>query len=219
MHTLNAQRMPASMMKKVVVTALVAATVVATAGTARAESFFVTGAGALSAPTHLDFTIIVPKILFLQVGTGPVAPALTANGAINLLTFTVPAANVGDSTVISSTGGDLSSGAAVTARVVANSGTVTVTTTTPNMLKDAGTDTISYSQIGLVVATLTSGTAFTPAALSDGAVTTTTIAPTSNVVNQDAKWTFTYKNQNVVAAGTYGTSANQGRVLYTASIL
>ncbi len=144
------------------------------------------------------------------------APALTTNGSINLLTFTVPAANVGDSTVISSTGGDLASGASVSARVVANSGTVTVTTTTPNKLLDAAADTISYSQIGLAVAILTSGTAFTPAALSDGAVTTTTIAPSSNVVNQDAKWTFTYKNQNVVGAGTYGTSANQGRVLYTA---
>jgi hypothetical protein len=219
MYTVNVQRMPASMTKKVIATALVAAAVVATAGTARAESVFATGTGALSAPARLDFTIIVPKILFLQVGAGPVAPALTANGTINLLTFTVPAANVGDSSVIGSTGGDLASGASVSAKVVANSGTVTVTTTTPNGLKDAGTDVISYSQIGLAVATLSSGTAFTPAALSDGAVTTTTIAPLLNVVNQDAKWTFTYKNQNVVPAGTYGTSANQGRVIYTASIL
>ncbi len=39
MQTLNAQRMPAPMMKKVVVTALVAAAVVATAGNARAESY------------------------------------------------------------------------------------------------------------------------------------------------------------------------------------
>src|SRR5450755_1448241 len=159
MHTLNAQRMPASMMKKVVVTALVAATVVATAGTARAESFFVTGAGALSAPTHLDFQIVVPKILYLRVGTGS---TLATNATIDQLTFTVPAANVGNGTAVASTGGDLLAGAAVTAKVIANSGTVTVTTTTPNMLKDVAGDTISYGQINLVVSSLLTASQFTP---------------------------------------------------------
>jgi hypothetical protein len=216
MQTLNARNLSTPPMRKIAMTALVAAAVVATAGTARAESFFVTGAGALSAPTHLDFQIVVPKILYLRVGTGS---TLATNALIDQLTFTVPAASVGNGTAIGSTGGDISAGAAVTARVIANSGTVTVTTTTPNMLKDPAGDTISYGQINLVVSALLTASQFTPAAMSDGAVTSTTIAPTLNVVNQDATWTFTYKNQNVVAAGTYGTAANQGRVTYTASIL
>ena len=56
--------------------------------------------------------------------------------------------------------------------------------------------------------------------MTDNTVTSNTIAPTLNVVNQDAKWTFTYKNQNVVAAGTYGgVNTNNSRVIYTASIL
>jgi hypothetical protein len=197
--------------------ALLAAVAASTvAGSARAESNFQSGAGALTATTHLDFQIVVPKILYLRVGAGT---NLASNVTVNMLTFTVPAANVGNGTAVASTGGDLSAGAAVTARVIANSGTVTVTTTTPNLIKDAAGDTISYGQINLVVATLTSGTPFTPAAMSDGAVTTTTIAPTLNVVNQDATWTFTYKNQNVVAAGTYGgVNTNNSRVTYTASI-
>ena len=41
----------------------------------------------------------------------------------------------------------------------------------------------------------------------------------SKVTSLDAKWTFTYKNQNVVAAGTYGgVNANNGRRYYTASM-
>ncbi len=187
------------------------------AGSAHAESNFQTGTGALTATTHLDFQIVIPKILYLRVGTGT---NLATNGSINALTFTVPAASVGTGAAIASTGGDLASGAAVTARVIANSGTVTVTTTTPNMIKDVAGDTISYGQIALAVSGLTTGTSFTPAVMSNGAVTTTTIAPTSNVVNQDATWTYTYKNQNVVPAGTYGgVNTNNSRVTYTASIL
>ena len=216
MQTLNARNLSAPPMRKIAMTALVAAALVATAGTARAESFFVTGAGALSAPTHLDFQIVVPKVLYLRVGTGS---TLATNPAIDQITFTVPAANVGDSTVIAGTGGDLTGGV-VTARVIANSGTVTFTTATPNqLLRATGTELISYSQIKLVVGTNTTGTALTPPAMTDNSTTSTTIAPTANVVNQDAKWTFTYLNTTVPAAGTYGGSANQGRVTYTASIL
>ena len=216
MQTLNAQRMSAPTMKKIALTALVAAAVLGPAGSARAESNFQTAAGALSAPTHLDFQIVIPKVLYLRVGTGS---TMATNAAVDQITFTVPAANVGDSSVIAGTGGDLTGGV-VTARVIANSGTVTFTTATPNqLLRATGTELISYSQIKLVVGTNTTGTALTPPAMTDNSTTSTTIAPTANVVNQDAKWTFTYLNTTVPAAGTYGGSANQGRVTYTASIL
>jgi hypothetical protein len=208
--------MPASIMKKVVMTSLLAAAILSVAGSARAESNFRTGAGALTATAHLDFQIIVPKMLYLRVGTGV---DRTTVATVDLISFTVPAANVGDASVIAGTGGDLTGGV-VTARVIANNGTVTVTTTTPNQIKDPAGDLISYGQIALAVATLTSATAFTPAAMTDNTVTSTTIAPTLNIVNRDAKWTFTYLNQNVVSAGTYGgVNTNNSRVLYTASIL
>ena len=218
MQTLTvSQRMPAWTIKKIGMTLLVAAVVVAVSGSAQAESFFVTGAGALTATARLDFLVVIPKILYLRVGTGS---PLATNATVNQLTFTVPAANVGDSTAIASTGGDLSAGAAVTARVIANSGTVTLTTQTPNqLLRATGTELISYSQIALAVTTLTTATALTPPAMTDNATTTTTIAPTANVVNLDGTWTFTYLNPTVPAAGTYGGAANQGRVTYTASIV
>ena len=155
-------------------------------------------------------------MLYLRVGTGV---DRTTVATVDLINFNVPAANVGDASVIAGTGGDLTGGV-VTARVIGNNGTVTLTTATPNQIKNAAGDLISYGQIGLAVATLTTATAFTPPAMTDNTTTSSTIAPTLNVVNRDAKWTFTYLNQNVVSAGTYGgVNTNNSRITYTASIL
>ena len=217
MQTLNAQRLSAPMMMKVVMTALVAASVIGIAGTARAESNFQTGplVGALTATTHLDFQIVIPKMIYLRVGTGV---DRTTVATVDLLNFAVPAANVGDASVIAGTGGDLGGGQ-VTARLISNLGTVTLSTITPNGIKNVAGDTISYSQIALAVAVITPGTPLTPPAMTDNTTTTTTIAPVASVVNRDAKWTFTYLNTNVVPAGTYGgVNTNQSRVTYTAAI-
>lgn len=185
---------------------------------ASAESTFSTGAGALTANARLDFTITIPKVLFLQVGTGT---NMATNAAVNLITFNVPAANVGDATVINATAGsgDLGNGT-VTAKVVGNNGTITFTSTTLGALGNGAGDTISYSQISTAVATLTSGTALAHPALADAATTTVTLTPAvGKVMNRDAKWTYTYLNSNVVAPGTYGgVNTNNGRVTYTASM-
>src|SRR5450755_3525317 len=217
METLNVARLSAPGLKKVVMTALVAASVIGIAGTARAESNFQTGplVGALTATTHLDFQIVVPKMIYLRVGTGV---DRTTVATVDLINFSVGAANVGDSSVIAGTGGDLGAGV-VTARVISNLGTVTLSTITPNGIKNVAGDTISYGQIALAVAINTSGTALTPPAMTDNSTTTSTIAPVASVVNRDAKWTFTYLNTNVVPAGTYGgINTNQSRVTYTAAI-
>jgi hypothetical protein len=201
-------------------TLLTAAVLAGTPMLAQAESTFTTGTGTpITAAARVDFTITVPKILFLQVGTGT---ANATNPTINLITFNVPAANVGDSSVIAATAGsgDLTNGT-VTAKVLGNNGTVTLTSSTVGALNNgvAG-DTISYSQIATAAATLTSATALPAPALADGATTTLTIAPaTGKLVNRDARWTYTYLNNNVAAPGTYGgIGVNNGRVTYTASM-
>ena len=185
---------------------------------ASAESQFSTGAGALTASAKVDFTITVPKVLFLQVGTGT---NMGTNAAVNLITFNVPAANVGDGTVIAATAasGDLGNGT-VTAKVVGNNGTITFTSTTLGALSNGAGDTISYGQISTAVAALTSGTALAHPALADAATTTVTLNPApSKVINRDARWTYSYTNANVVAPGTYGgVNTNNGRVTYTASM-
>lgn len=186
---------------------------------AAAESNFqsTTGAGALTATAKLDFKITIPKVLFLQVGTGT---ANATNATVDLMDFTVPAANVGSGTAVaaSATSGDLFNGI-VTARVIGNNGTVTFTSTTLGALGNGAGDTISYAQIATAAAANTTATTLAHPALVDGATTSVTLTPVGKIVNQDAKWTFTYKNTNIVAPGTYGgVNLNNGRVTYTASM-
>jgi hypothetical protein len=186
---------------------------------ASAESNFTTGAGSpITATAHLDFQIVIPKILFLQVGTGT---NLAANATVNLISFSVPAVNVGDGSVISATAGsgDLGNGT-VTARVIGNNGTVTFTSTTVGALGNGSGDTISYGQIATAAAANTSVLVLAHPALADAATTTVTLTPASGkVLNRDAKWTYTYTNAAVVAPGTYGgVNTNNSRVTYTASM-
>ncbi|HEX7606440.1 MAG TPA: hypothetical protein VF348_07005 [Usitatibacter sp.] len=186
---------------------------------ASAESQFTTGVGTpITATAHLDFQIIIPKVLFLQVGTGT---ANATNATINQIAFTVPAVNVGDGTVIAASlaSGDLGNGV-VTARVIGNNGTITFTSTTLGALGNGSGDTISYAQIATAVAVNTSATALAHPALVDGATSTVTLTPAvGKVMNRDAKWTYTYLNSAVVAPGTYGgVNANNSRVTYTASM-
>src|SRR5258708_16671787 len=113
---------------------------------ASAESNFTTGAGSpITATARLDFQIIIPKVLFLQVGTGT---NMAANATINQIAFSVPAANVGDASVISATAGsgDLGNGT-VTAKVVSNNGNVTFSSATLGALNNGVGDTISYAHI------------------------------------------------------------------------
>ncbi len=185
---------------------------------ANAESTAVTGAGALSASARLDFSVTIPKVLFLHVGTGT---SMANNAAISLIDFTVPAANVGDGSVINATAGsgDLGNGA-VTARVVGNGGNVTLTSTTAGALSNGAGDTLSFGQISTTATVLSPGTALPAPALADGATTTTTVTAAGKIVNRDARWTFTYLNAAAVAPGTYGgVGTNNGRVTYTASVL
>ncbi len=185
--------------------------------TAHAESTVQNGAGALSASARLDFRVTIPKVLFLQVGTGT---ALATNPNINLIDFVVPAANVGDGIAIAATAasGDLGSGS-VTARVLGNNGDVTLTSTTVGALGNGAGDTLSYSLISTTPAVLTSGTALAAPALADGATTSTTVPATGKIVNRDARWTFSFLNTAVVPPGTYGgVNANNSRVTYTASM-
>src|SRR5438445_12495228 len=83
---------------------------------AHAESTFVTGTTG-STTAHLDFQIVIPRFLYLQVGTGTL---YANNTAIDLIKFTVSAAGVGTgATGVTATGGDLTNGV-VTAKVIGN---------------------------------------------------------------------------------------------------
>ena len=129
---------------------------------------------------------------------------------------------MGDGTPVaaSAASGDLGNGV-VTARVLGNNGTITLSSTTTGALSNgAAGDTISYAQIATAATTLTSATALPAPALADGATNSVTVTPVAGrVVTRDARWTYTYANSAVVAPGTYGgVNANNSRVTYTAAM-
>jgi hypothetical protein len=175
--------------------------------------------GPTVAKANLDFTVVIPRVLFLQVGTGT---ALADNATVDMLTFTVPAANLGDGTdVVPTPGGN------VTVRLFGNNGDIGLTTTTTGPMKNAAGDTIPWSEIKV-----TSAAAAVPAAgylgaaiphpaipAAAGTSASSTITATAKVVRQEAVWTFAYDNTVAYAAGTYGsTVANNARLLYTATL-
>ena len=207
------------LLSKSFLAAALAVGLAAIAAPASAESNFVTGATTpLTANARVDFRITVPRVLYLRVGTGT---TLANNTTINLIDFTVPAANIGDSTAVaaSAASGDLGNGA-VTARLIGNDGDITLASTTLGALNNGAGTTISYSNIATASTVLVTPTALAAPALADGATTSTTVTATNRVVNRDARWTYTYGNTVVAPAGVYGgANVNNGRVTYTATML
>jgi len=173
---------------------------------ANAESSFQTGAGALSSSARVDFQITIPRFLSLRVGT--------AGAPIDLVSFTVPAANVGNATPVAGTGGDLGAGS-VTAAVLGNGGNVTLQATTGGPIGNGAAGTIAWSQI----TTASSNPSLPAPVLANGASSGVAVAATNGVVNQTATWTYSFANSNVIEAGTYGgVNTNNSRVTYTASL-
>jgi hypothetical protein len=188
-----------------------------------AESNVQTGAAtaAPGATAHLDFSIVIPKILYLRVGTGSAygTGALTSVNTVDLITFSPVAGTVGNGTAVAGTGGDLTGGVE-TAAIVSNSGNVTLNATATGPLGDGNGDSIPFTQITTAAATLTSVTALPAPVLSNGVSSNVLlIAPATKFISQDAKWTYSYANAASVPAGTYGgVNVNNGRVVYTATM-
>jgi len=74
----------------------------------------------LNVNTRLNFRVVYPRFLSFRVGT--------VGAAVNLLTFSVPAAQVGSGTAITATGGDAGP-SGVNVSVLGNNGQVTITPT------------------------------------------------------------------------------------------
>lgn len=174
---------------------------------ASAESNVVTGANTLApgARARLDFQVVIPKVLFLQVGTGTL---LADNTTIDGVTFTVPAASVG--------AGSVAAPGALNVRVVGNNGNIALTAATTGALSNGIGDTISFTQITGTGATITH-----PTFVDGGTSAPVTITPNigTKVTNLTDTWTFAYANAAVVPPGTYGgVNANNSRVTYTVTM-
>jgi hypothetical protein len=188
-----------------------------------AESNVQSGAAtaAPGATAHLDFSVVIPKILYLRVGTGSAysSGALTSVNTVDLITFSPAAGTVGNGTAVAGTGGDLSGGVE-TAAIVSNSGNVTLNATASGALGNGNGDSIPFTQITTASSALTSGTPLPAPILTNGTSSNVLLtAPASKLIVQDAKWTYSYANAANVPAGTYGgVNANNSRVTYTATM-
>ncbi|MCW5591196.1 MAG: hypothetical protein KIS74_03770 [Burkholderiales bacterium] len=208
---------------KVLATALAAAGIVAFTSPAMAGSATDTAA-AFSVPIQHDFTIVIPSFLYFRVGPGnPFGGA--DSGAIGLITFTATVTNAGDGSSIAGTGGD-AGGNAATVAVRANRGQVTITESNNSGGNGLGTGDpldgyISYSEI-----TTAATNASLPApVLSNGGGGTS--APTLGrdagvgglkVTDRAGTWQYTYSNNVLPSAGTYGAGGGSGgSVTYTAT--
>jgi hypothetical protein len=184
---------------------------------ANAESSFQTGAGTLNANARVDFRITIPKVLFLQVGTGTLN---AANATVNLIDFNVAAADIGNGTAVTATAGSGDVGAGtVSARVRGNGGNVSLNVSTAGDLSNGAGDSIGWGEITTTAAAWTTGTTLPAPTLVAGAGTAIPLTAVARIVNQDARWTYSYDNNTIVPAGTYGgVDVNNGRVTYTASL-
>ena len=192
---------------KTVMTTTILATAMAIPQVVMSEVSQQQGGGSLSAPVNLDFQVVIPGFLDFQVGA--------LGSTIDLISFNVPIANIGDGTDIAGTGGDLGSGT-VTVDVMSNKGQVTITEDNNSGgagLTD-GTDFISYTEI----LTATNNVSLPFPVLSNAGGNTSLPALTGKVTNEAAIWTYTYDNTAVYPPGTYGAGGGGGgRVTYTAA--
>jgi hypothetical protein len=175
---------------------------------ASAESQLVIGSGSASA--RLDFRVVVPRVLFLGVGTG--AATFGNNTTVDTVTFDYSGnpADLGTGTAANTITGNV-----VPVRVVGNAGQITLAANTTGALTNATADTIPWSEISA-----SSSLAALPSPVipntGAGATSNVTLSSGTKITDRSANWTFSYANSAVVAPGTYGTT--NGRVTYTAAM-
>jgi hypothetical protein len=179
--------------------ALLAALLLA-ANTVYAASNFATGAsGTLTTSVNLQFSITIPRFVYLRVGSA---------ATINTLAYAPTVSQILNSTGVLATGGDTGTGNSdVTIAVIGNAGNVTLTAATGNANLVSGGSTMPWTTL---TATTPTGSITAPPFNSGSTVLTTV----TGVVNQSGSWRYTWTNpvNTVYASGTY-----TGTVTYTAS--
>lgn len=164
---------------------------------ASAESDLTVGTGSASA--RLDFRVVIPRVLYLAVGTGNAA--LADNGTVDELTFDYSGtpADIGSGTDSAAQG--------VTVRVLGNNGQISLAAGGSGTGLTNGTDVIAWSEI---LATSSDATNLNVPAVGG---TAAPVLNSARVTSRTATWNFAYSNTNVVAPGAY-----TGQITYTATM-
>ncbi len=188
-------------MKKHVFAKAALALLMATPMLASAESQLVTGAGAAEA--KLNFRVVVPRVLFLGLGTGAGLP-LASNTTVDTVIFDYTT-NIND--VGTGVAASVITGSVVAARVFGNNGQIQIAVTNPANLT-SGADTIPFTQI---TGASSDATNFPLPAFGGAAVSP--VLNTTRLTNRTANWTFSYANSVAAASGIYN-----GQATYTATM-
>jgi hypothetical protein len=166
---------------------------------ASAESDLTVGTG--SAAARLNFQVVIPRVLYLAVGTGNAT--LADNDTVDLLTFDYSsnAAGIG-------TGTD-SAAEAVSVRVLGNDGQIQIAAAGSGTGLVSTTDAADIIPWTEILATSTVPAFAAPAV---GGTANPTLSA-GKVTNRTAVWNFAYSNSAIPAPGTY-----TGQVTYTATM-
>jgi hypothetical protein len=172
--------------------ALIAA--LAAAPSAHAASNFAQGSsGTLSAPVNLQFSITIPRFIFLRVGSA---------ASVNTLVFSPTVAQMVASTPVTATGGDIG-GTDVTYQMIGNAGSLTLAASNPVNLTSGGNN-IPMTTLS---ATVPTGTQAPPAFGG-------TVSLTGPIVNLNGTWRYAWTNP---AATVYPSGTYAATVTYTLS--
>ncbi len=163
-----------------------------------------------SATARLGVQVVIPRVLFLGVGTGSTGLATDATVDTVSFNYTNNPQAVGLGTPANQITGNV-----VPVRVVGNNGNITLSASTSGPLANGSGDVIPWSQI---TANSSQTTLPAPVIPDTGAGPTVNVTPTSGkVTDRSANWTFSYANTTTPPAGTYGGTAS-ARVIYTAAM-
>ena len=178
---------------------LIAIAALGAAVAVHAESNINSGTAAnLTASAKLNFRVVIPRVIYLRVGTGT---DFTPSTTVDTVSFSPAAGNIGTGTAVAGAPGTVS------VRVLSTGGAITLGAVGSGTgLTGTGLQIIPWTQI-------TGGTS--NVALPNPAIgaAAANLVAVNGVVAQSANWNFNYANSATLAAGNY-----DGVVTYTATL-
>jgi hypothetical protein len=187
--------------------ALAVAGLAGLSGVAQAES----NLGSTSASASLDFQVVIPGLVFLQVGTGTFRQDIDT---VNEIVFDLDAEALLASAPVAATSQSDGSNPAgtVSVRVWGNIGALQLSSTATELSDGAG-NSIPWSELTVLASGNGASPNFVPhnAFNADGVMSVLlNTQGNSKLVNRQGTWAYTYANSTEPSAGTY-----IGTVTYT----
>lgn len=174
-------------------------TLSAAAPFAQGASNTASGTGPLSTSVTLNFSVTIPRFVFLRVGSPT---------TINTLAYAPTLAQITASTLVLATGGDTGGGNSdVTIQVIGNAGNVTLTAVTTNPTLLSGSNTMPWSTLSVTSPT----GSITAPPFNTGS---TVLTASNSVVAQTGSWRYAWTNP---ANTTYPSGTYTGTATYTAA--